>query len=190
MGNVATVEAWTLKHFLIWLLTIAAVLGDGTQSVVNEKQHYRVTFPNGWNIWKTGSEMQTSATTYPQSRAAQGGVTPPGQAEITIFPHTGTPESLDQWVTESLRDVEEIRRSRVTLTADHGGVRAYTEVDQRYDVAPGVYCHRVTDFFILRGHLFAAQLEFRESDPRESAYRAALKQVVQSMASTERGRGK
>jgi hypothetical protein len=62
-----------------------------------------------------------------------------------------------------------------------GDVESYVELEERYDIAPGVYYRRVADFFRLRGHLFSAQIEFTEGAAREHDFRSILDHAVRSI---------
>jgi hypothetical protein len=152
---------------------------EGWRAVVNQQEHYSVSFPSSWTVWDVGSSGSISATTYPKSRAPSGGLVPPGEAAITIFPHKGEPATIEEWIAASMRDLEEVRRKSVALgLSREGGIDSYIEVESRDDVAPGVYQRAITDYYLLQGHLFAARLEYREGMDRD--YQLVLDQVVRS----------
>jgi len=169
--------------FLVGCLLLSPRLSaeDG-HTVTNERENYKVSFPKTWTVWSVESMGVLSATTYPKNRAAEGGLVPPGEAAIHIFAHRDETKTIDAWIEESLRHAEEVRRNKIVVQAGRrGDVDSYVEVESRDDVAPGVYHRIVTNYFALKGRLLAAQLEFKEGDPRESTYRSTLDQVVRSL---------
>jgi hypothetical protein len=155
----------------------------GWRTVVNQQEDYRVSFPGSWTVWDSGPDGAISATTYPKNRAPGGGLVPPGEAAITIFPHKGESTTMEEWIGEIMKDLEEVRRKRVSLGPDSRDINSYIEVESRDDVAPGVYERTVTDYFYLRGRLFGARLERREGRDRD--YQSVLDQVVRSIAVTD-----
>ncbi|MEQ1949652.1 MAG: hypothetical protein ABL995_20845 [Bryobacteraceae bacterium] len=150
--------------------------------VMNAQGKYAATFPTNWIIWGPDSLGAVGATTYPKDSAAGGGIVPPGEASITIYTDAKGTATLDQWIAQSLRFTEEVRRATIAPRKSGAAIKSYIEIEARDDVAPGIYYRTVTDYFKRGNRLFAIRLEYKEGDPRASEYRAALGSVVNTFS--------
>jgi|SRR5579862_533509 len=165
------------------ILAPFSIAGADSQTISNDREHYRVSLPQNWTVWGIGPSGVLSATSYPKTRALEGGLVPSGEAAINIFPHKGTTTTINEWIAEAVKYVEEVHRTKVTLDTRHGDVSSYIEVEARYDSGPDVFYRRVTAFYVLKDRIFAAQLEFKEGDSSEAKYRGILNEVIRSIVS-------
>lgn len=178
-------ENRTLTTAIACLALVSLASAQEWREVTNPSDGYTVSLPADWTIWDPESGGALEATSYPENLAPGGGLIAPGGATLHITANRDRAAALDAWIEASSEYTEPVRRGEVSIAASETkDVRRYTEVEVRYDVAPGVYYRRVTDFFLFHGRLFAAQLEYAERTDRESYFRSVLNHVVRSIAAT------
>src|SRR4051794_25686519 len=119
----------TLKRALIHLLLLSSLTGaDKWRLVNNDVEHYGAKLPATWEIWGVDAAGTLSATTYSRGRAPEGGLVPPGEAAIRIFSNKSKATTIAVWIDQATRQVKQVRRRKMVLTADRRGVNSYIEI--------------------------------------------------------------
>jgi hypothetical protein len=164
------------------VLVALQLMGQQWQSITNERENYKIMVPRNWITWPIDETGVLYVTTFGRNQTLGGGVVPAGQAAISIFSQKGSAIELDAWIAERSKNMDDVQRLQKTIPnlEAHADVKSYVQISARDELGPGSHYRLIIDYFTLNGRIFAAELEFKEHDTREKAYRMALDRAVET----------